>query len=133
MVPAALMAATVFGAWNLHGHLVDVMRGRDESGQGRLLVRATIEPAPGSSRIVDIESGRVVGEERIEQLPGVGFVGLTIEYSDFRDVEGITLPFRTETRFAHPLLPRIVLQYDPAESGASAAVFQRAMRTDNQS
>ena len=80
-----------------------------------------------------IETGRVVGEERIEQLPGVGFVGLTIEYSDFRDVEGITLPFRTEARFAHPLLPRIVLQYDAAESGESAAVFQRAMRTDNQS
>lgn len=125
--------AAIFGAWDLHYDSVEVMRRLGESGQARLLVRTTPDGAPGSSRIVDIETGRVVGEERVEQLPGVGFVGLTIEYSDFRDVGGITLPFRTETQFAHPLLPRIVLQYDSAESGASDAVFQRAMRTDSQS
>ena len=124
-VLAALTAAAIFGAWNFHGHLVEVMRGRDESGQARLLVRATIEPTPGSSRIVDVETGRVVGEDRVEQMPSVGLVGLTIEYRDSCDVEGITRPFRTETRFAHPLLRRIVLQYDSAESAVSDAAVSR--------
>ena len=111
--------AAIFGGWDDYYDSVEVLRRLDESGQVRLLVRTTSQGAPGSTRIVDLGTGRVVGEERVEQLLGVGFVGSTTEYSDFRDVGGLTLPFRTETRFAHPLLPRIVLQYDSAEVGVS--------------
>lgn len=109
--------AVIFGNWPDHYASVEVLRRLSEDGHARLLVRTTPDGAPGASRIVDAKTGRVVGEERIEQMPGAGFVGLTVEYSDFRDVGGVTLPFRTETRFAHPLLPRMVLQYDTAEPG----------------
>ena len=121
MLKQALLShpAAIFGDWERFYVDIEVLRRLKEDGVERLLVRTTPEGGSGASRIVDVATGRVVGEGRIEQIAGVGLMGMTIEYSDFREIGGVTLPFRTETRFAHPLLPRMVQQYEMSEAGVS--------------
>jgi len=109
------------GGWRRGYTQLDILKQVERKREKHLLVRAIATGMPGATIVVDGETGLVVGDQRLQFLPGVGFVGLESTYSDFREVAGMTLPFHIESRYASPLLGKVVVQYDSHQVGASAS------------
>lgn len=47
----------------------------------------------------------------------MGRIGQRVTSGDFRDVDGVLLPFRTETQLANPLIGPIVTTVEEVELG----------------
>lgn len=80
-------------------------------GKPAYILRAVPKLASPSVFLVDAESGLLLGQERVVNLPGIGMVGASVRYSDTRDVGGILLPFRIEIDYNSPLLGSTKLQF----------------------
>ena len=80
------------------------------------VVRTVPFLAPASTKYVSVESGLLKAEDRISLLPGVGVVGALVVYEDYRNVEGVQIPFRIRSQAAHPLIGTTVIQYDKVET-----------------
>ena len=85
-----------------------------------LLVRTVPREGPGSTKIVDETSGMLIAEDRLELIPGMGFVGVRTSYQDFRDVAGVRLPFRIVSTYATPLIGEVVMEFDEVDHGEAA-------------
>ncbi len=80
-----------------------------------IVLRATPERGRGRTLFVDAQSGLLL-EERIVQLePGLGELGATIDYDDWRDVGAIKLPFKSTVEHPTPLLGTFAIQWESAE------------------
>ena len=119
---AAQLDATVarFGDWTEHCSNIEILKRVRIQGGAYLLVRLTPEKAHGLTLFVDETSGRVVRADSLVQIPGVGLVGLVTRYDDFRDVGGMTLPFRVSSKFASRLLGEMVTDFNQAKLGIEA-------------
>jgi hypothetical protein len=106
-----------YGGWKQMGCAVEVLKRNEIREQRMLLLRTTSKEVPGASELIDETTGLLRGEDLLQQIPGVGVVGVEIRYSDFRDVGKAKLPFTLRTRFAHPLLGEIHIQYEKVELG----------------
>jgi hypothetical protein len=53
----------------------------------------------------------------VVHVDGMGRIGQRETFGDFRDVSGVLLPFRTETRLANPLIGPIVTTVSEVELG----------------
>ena len=106
-----------FGDWTRYYESVEVLKRIPRKDQAVLLVRVVPREAPGATMFVLEESGLVIRSETLSQVPGVGIVGIQTDYRDFRDVGGMQLPFRTASKYATPLIGRIVTTWDNIESG----------------
>lgn len=73
---------------------------------------------PGASLIIDQQSGRLVGEKSLQYAPGAGFVGYKTTYGDFRDVEGMTLPFRIVSQASNAMIGKTTIEFDTVETNA---------------
>ena len=82
-----------------------------------LLVRAKAADLPEATLLVDTETWLVTGANRIQFIPGVGYVGLETQYKDFRKVGGTTLPFQIESRHAYAMIGKVIVSFDESESG----------------
>lgn len=80
------------------------------------VVRTVPHIGPASTKYVDTENGLLLAEDRIILLPGAGMVGALVVYKEYRDVEGVKIPFLWESQFAHPLIGTVVMQYEKAEA-----------------
>jgi CubicO group peptidase (beta-lactamase class C family) len=89
----------------------------DGEGEARILVRAIPHEALPITLIVGEESGRLLGDLRIAEAPIVGRIGISVSYSDFRDVGGILFPFQQKSKFPSPLIGTISVQIEEAEVG----------------
>lgn len=87
----------------------------------RLVVRATPKEAHPVTLIVGEESGRLLEQYRIAEAPMIGRIGVTVEYLDFRDVDGMLLPFRLATTFPTPLIGTATIQFEAVEVGVAVA------------
>jgi len=110
----------VFGNWKPRYSSIEVLRRIGGSESPRLVVRAVPAVAAGSSKIIDPTSGQLVGEDRLEWLPGMGVVGVEIAYEDFRTVAGITLPMRQVSKYASRLVGEFAWTVESFEVGVSA-------------
>ena len=108
-----------FGGWRRGYVQLDVLKRFEREEGEHFLVRARATGSPDATIIVNADTGLIVGEHRLQSVPGVGFVGLTTSYSDFREVAGMTIPFHTESKFANPLLGKVVVQIDASEIDTS--------------
>ena len=79
------------------------------------LVRTGGLDAPAITMYVDIETGRVVGEDSVVLMPGMGRMGRRLRFGNFQDVGGATLPFRTEIELANPMVGKIISEYVECE------------------
>ena len=63
----------------------------------------------------DARTGLTVQSLSFHKSP-LGFVGRTTRYEDYRDVEGVQIPFRWVIHSPHPASGDVVLQYDKVET-----------------
>ena len=113
--------AVAYGGWSRRYDHIEVLKRIESDGRAALLVRTVPKEGPGSTKIVDEDSGLLLGEDKLEFLPGIGYVGLRSSYEDFRDVGGVRLPFRIVSRYANPMLGAVTIEFERGELGEVAA------------
>ena len=106
-----------FGDWTKHYQHVEVLKRIAQGDNNMLLVRVEPHQGTGSTMFVHEESGRMVLMHSLTQLPGMGIVGVKARFGDYRDVGGMQLPFRTEAKFATPLIGVVNTVFDEVEVG----------------
>lgn len=107
--------AIQFGDWQRGYEQLNVLKQLEDDGQ--LMVWAKADGLPASTFFVDSESNRVVRSNGNSFVAGVGYVGIETKYSDFREVGGVTLPFKTETGFSNRLLGKTTATFTTSETG----------------
>jgi CubicO group peptidase (beta-lactamase class C family) len=99
---------------------LQVLRPIVDGVHARLLVRAVSHSGGSATKLIDLETDYLADEDRIEIVPGLGEVGLQVAYRDFRDVEGVMLPFTVNSRYGHPFLPKIQVTFETVETRVEA-------------
>lgn len=94
-------------------------RTSDDDGHALVLVTRTTA-SPPTLRAIDAATGRAIGADFVQLLPGAGLVGGRVRYDDYRDVDGVAIPFHATSEFAHPLIGEIVSQFDNVQTHAQA-------------
>ncbi len=102
-------------AWYPGLHAVQQL---DDEGRPLLLVRTGDTSAPASTFFIEADTGRVRRLAEFSFIPGLGRVGVQAAFDDFRDVSGMLLPYRTESRVAHPFIGTIEVTVTEVEPGA---------------
>lgn len=93
-----------YGDWTQHFAKVEVLKRITSKDRSVLLVRVVPAKGSGATLVVDESTGRVIHVDSLLQVPGLGILGMETDYGDFRDVEGMNLPFKIVTDYATPLL-----------------------------
>ena len=107
-----------FGDWRRwYPQLQVIQRLPVGDGEEVFLVRAGDTSAPGMTLYVDAKSGRVFREDSMTHIPGEGRYGQRVIFSDFRDVSGMLLPFRSETHYSNSILGTAVTTIHDVELG----------------
>lgn len=106
-----------YGQWRRGYQQLQVLRRIERDGKHHLLIRAANKNTPTTTLIVDAESGRLIGEQGLVFVAGAGVLGVETQYDDFRSVAGLQLPMRIESKFANPLLGKVVIQFDKVTTG----------------
>lgn len=105
-----------FGDWRRAGANLTLIQELQHEGVVTLVLRAGDTSAPAPTIYVDRESGRVVRIDSMTFMEGLGRIGSSSRFSDFREVGGAWLPWRTETEIAHPMIGTIVNVIEGAET-----------------
>ena|GEM_PF-587669 len=79
------------------------------------LLRTGDTSGPARSLYVDGDTGRVLGEDSMTFIEGMGSMGQSLRFGDFRDVTGMLLPYRTEVTLANKMIGTIVTTLDEIE------------------
>jgi len=107
--------AVVIGEWRKFYHQVSVIARTEVDGEDVYIVRAVPREAPATTYLVDEKTGLTVRGLSFQKSP-LGIVGRTTRYEDYRDVEGVKIPFRWVVQSPHPASGDVVLQYDNVET-----------------
>ena len=99
--------ANRFGDWRKRGVKAQVIQRIAQDGRSILLVRLGDLSAAATTLYIVEEDWVVRRLDGMTQLPGVGKIGQTIEFEDFREVDGMLLPFRIELALANPMIGKI--------------------------
>ena len=109
--PVQEMPEDMGRATRLAGWLLATGDWRDEFKQARVLKRVDLDgkpvflvhaaPEKGHQRLVylDTENGLTLGYDQVFVLPGVGIVGCEVRFADYRDVEGVQIPFKNTVKY----------------------------------
>ena len=107
--------AVLMGDWRQHYQRLEVIRCIQLEGKDTYVVRATAREAPATTYLVDAESGLTIQSLTLRKTP-LGFAGETTQYGDYRDIEGVKIPFRWTVSSPSPLGGDVVLQYDTIDT-----------------
>lgn len=66
---------------------------------------------------LDAETGRLIGHMRIAVVPGMGEIGVTTEFRDWRELDGLELSYLQVTRLASPRIGPMQLTTESIETG----------------
>jgi hypothetical protein len=115
-------------ALRLNGWLLATGDWRDEFGQASVLKRVELDgqpvflvhsaPAQGRQRLVYLhaESGLTIGYDEVQDVPGIGLVGCEARFADYRDIEGVQIPFKATVKFPTPMLGTHTYQVEKIET-----------------
>ncbi|MGH1342159.1 MAG: serine hydrolase domain-containing protein [Nannocystales bacterium] len=106
-----------YGDWSEHYESVEVLKRLEHDDQSVLLVRVVPKEGPGATMVVDEKTGRLIHTDTLVQVPGLGLVGVETDYGDFRDVGGMTLPFKVVATYATPMIGTIVSVVTESKTG----------------
>jgi CubicO group peptidase (beta-lactamase class C family) len=110
-MPEAMAKSTRLSGW-----LLASGDWRDEFAQARVLKRVQLDgqpvfivhaaPAQGRQRLIylDAETGLLRGYDEVQELPGLGMVGCEVRFADYRDIDGVQIPFKATVKFPTPAL-----------------------------
>jgi CubicO group peptidase (beta-lactamase class C family) len=100
----------------LGGWLLTTGDWRSEFKQSRVLKRIELDgkpvfmvhaaPEEGRQRLIylDAENGLALGYDEVQETPGLGMLGCEVRFSDYRDVDGVQIPFKVIAKFPTPVL-----------------------------
>jgi CubicO group peptidase (beta-lactamase class C family) len=127
-MPVQEMPEPMARAMRLNGWLLATGDWHAEYAQVRVLKRVELErrpaflvhaaPAQGRQRLVyvDAENGLTLGYDEVQELPGMGMVGCEVRFADYRDVDGVRIPFKASAKFPTPMLGTLTYQVDRIET-----------------
>ena len=122
-MPEAMARATRLGGW-----LLATGDWRDEFKQVRVLKRIELDgksvflvhaaPEKGRQRLVylDTESGLTLGFDEVYEIPGAGMVGSEVRFADYRDIEGVQIPFKCNVKYSKQELGAWTYQVEKIET-----------------
>jgi CubicO group peptidase (beta-lactamase class C family) len=126
--PAEEMPAAMARATRLAGWLLATGDWRDEFEQARVLKRVELDgkpvfivhaaPAQGRQRLIYLsaESGLTLGYDEVYEIPGLGLIGCESRFSDYRDIDGVQIPFKASVKYSTPMLGTHTWQVEKLET-----------------
>jgi len=96
---------------------LQVIQRLERDNKALYLLRTGGTSGPARSLYVDADTGRVIGEDSLTFIDGMGTVGQSLRFGDFRDISGMLLPYRTEISLANKAIGTIVSTVDEIELG----------------
>ncbi|QDU65224.1 serine hydrolase domain-containing protein [Engelhardtia mirabilis] len=99
-----------------HSSLRVIQRLSDD-GVDVLIVRAGDTSGPATTLYIEAETGLVRRVDSFALIPGMGRMGQSAEFGDFRDVSGMQLPFATKIELANPIIGEIRVVIGQTELG----------------
>jgi CubicO group peptidase (beta-lactamase class C family) len=96
-----------FGDWRRSYPTLQVVQRLARDTEDFLVVRAGATTAPAVNFYVGEESGRVMGVDGLSIGP-LGRMGYKLRFDDFREVEGLLLPYRMQILYPNPLMGTVV-------------------------
>ena len=106
-----------FGDWHQWHAQLEVIQKLERGGKELYLIRAGDSSAAASTFFVDANTGRVIGEDKVNLVPGMGLMGMRMRFADFRDVSGMLLPYKTQIKFANPMIGTVWTTISKMELG----------------
>lgn len=107
------------GDWQRWHPRLETIQTLERGGRTVVLVRTGDCSAPARTFYVDLASGRLLAQDSIATIDGMGRVGRHTEFQDYRDVSGVLLPHRIEVDLANPLIGSVVITTTAVEFGAA--------------
>lgn len=97
-----------YGDWSRwHATKPEVIQKIMGDGRDIYLVRMGGTDAPTTTLYVEYESGLVRMEDGLTIMGGAGRIGYRTKFEDFREIEGMRLPFVTRSEVPHPAIGTI--------------------------
>jgi CubicO group peptidase (beta-lactamase class C family) len=93
-----------YGDWRRWHPRLQVVQRLVRGDKTLLLVRAGDATAPARTFFVEENTGRLLGEDHVPLIEGMGRLGQRLRYDDFRDVAGMTLPHVIKARYSNPMI-----------------------------
>jgi CubicO group peptidase (beta-lactamase class C family) len=104
------------GGWRGAFEQVRVLKRVELGGRFAFLVHAA--PAEGRQRLIylDAENGLTLGYDEVQDVPGLGMIGCEVRFADYRDVDGVQIPFKTTVKYPTPMLGTQIYQAEKIET-----------------
>ena len=122
-MPEDMARSTRLGGWQLA-----TGDWRNEFKQARVLKRIELDgkpvflvhaaPEKGRQRLIylDAESGLTLGYDEVHEMRGAGMVGCEVRFSDYREIEGVQIPFKSTVKYSMPQLGTWTYQIEKIET-----------------
>jgi CubicO group peptidase (beta-lactamase class C family) len=123
-LPESMARSTKLGGW-----LLATGDWRREFEQARVLKRVDLDgkpvfvvhaaPEEGRQRLIylDAENGLTLGYDEVHELPGLGMVGCEVRFADYRQIDGVQIPFKATVTYPTPMLGTQTYQVEKIETG----------------
>jgi hypothetical protein len=112
----------------LNGWLLATVDWRGEFEQSRVLKRLELDgkpvfvvhaaPRQGRQRFIylDAETGLTRGYDEVQALPELGFVGCEVRVADYREIDGVQIPFKITVKYSRPTLGTRIYEVEKIET-----------------
>jgi hypothetical protein len=109
------------GDWRSDFKQARVLKRIDLNGTPAFVVHAI--PEKGRHRLIflDARTGLSLGYDEVHEFEGLGMVGCEVRFADYRDIEGVQIPFRRTVKYASPRLGTWTFQVDKLEAHVKPA------------
>ena len=101
-----------FGDWNSFFSIVRALKRVTLDDRPTLLVHAKTTEGRSNVFYVDEETGRLLRRDALQQIPGIGIVGVQTVYEEYQAMEGVILPSRTTSLYVTDFMGRVRTQLD---------------------
>jgi CubicO group peptidase (beta-lactamase class C family) len=104
------------GDWRSSYEQVHVLKRVELDGRPVFLVHAA--SAQGRQKLIymDAENGLTLGYDEVQDVPGIGLVGCEVRFADYRDIEGVQIPFKATAKYPTPMLGTFTYRVEKIES-----------------
>ena len=107
----------LLGDWRQYYKQVSVLKRIQFGEQSLIMLRVTPREGSVGTLYIDEGSGRLIRSDALVMVPGIGIVGVQTMFDDYRDVAGMQIPFKTKSKFQHPMIGIVEVAYEEAEVG----------------
>lgn len=113
-----------FGNWTEWHATMEVIQKVQLGEREMYLIRTGDCSGPARTLYVEVDTGRVLGEDGFSNIPGLGLLGQKLRADDFREVEGMLIPYRVRIQFANNMLGRMTVMVTDLELGVDPPSFR---------